>query len=82
MLFVGPDVPAALQPLLKTVVDAINELREPGRPIPLASTTSDRLPPASKHPRCVIEVADKNCVALSTRTESGWEWRRADGGAL
>jgi hypothetical protein len=82
MLAIGPDVPPALAPLLISIVDAINDLQAPGKPMRVAKTTFAKLPPAAQWPDCIIEVSDKNSLAISTQTVGGWSWTRADGSAL
>ena len=83
MLALGPDIPAALQPTLKSIIDAIREMQEPGRPVrvPFVALASD-LPPADKWPDHMIEVREKQCLAVSTLSGSTWVWLRSDGSAL
>ncbi len=82
MLVVGPNTPPALAPLLTSIVDAINDLQSPGKPLRVAKTTLARLPPAAQWPDCIIEVSDRNTLAISTQAVGGWAWTRADGSAL
>lgn len=83
MLFVGPDCPAALQPLMRSVVDAIIDLQQPGKPVRLGEVAAAaNLPTASDWPNCHIIVTTINAVAVSTLTGSTWAWTRSDGTAL
>lgn len=85
MLAVGPDIPPALQPFAKAVVDAIRALQAPEAPqkafrVPLAAD----LPPAAEWSDCVALVGNPRTAVLSTfnTTSSAWEWLRADGSAI
>lgn len=82
MLAIGPDTPQALQPVLRSIIDEINALKAPGKPLQLASTTFAKLPPAADWRNCHIVVSDKNCIAVSTPSGSTWAWTRSDGSAL
>jgi hypothetical protein len=82
MLFVGPDIPALLQPILKAVVDAIADIRAPGKPTQLAAVTFAQLPPAANWRNCMVIVTDRNTIAVSTPSGSTWAWTRSDGSAL
>lgn len=83
MLIVGPDCPAALRPLMMSVVDAITALQQPGRPVrrPYVLTAAE-LPSAETFADCEILVRDKQCAAISTLSGSSWVWLRSDGSAL
>lgn len=82
MLVVGPEVPREMQPLMRSVVDAIRELQAPGRPTRVAKVAFASLPPAADWPDCVIEVSDRNALAISTLSGATYAWTRADGSAL
>lgn len=83
MLVLGPDIPAPLQPVLKSIIDAIRDLQEPGRPVrvPFVALAAD-LPQADRFPDHMIEVREKQCLAVSTLSGSNWVWLRSDGTAL
>lgn len=83
MLIVGPEIPAALQPFAKSVVDAITALQAPGAPVrlPYVLLQAD-LPDAASYPDSAILVREKLTVAISTLSGSTWSWLRADGSAL
>lgn len=78
MLAIGPDIPAALRPLLTEVVDALRVLRAPGAPTPLHACASSALPPAQAWPRCLVLVTDLNILAHS----DGSNWIRQDTGGV
>lgn len=82
----GPGLPDEVQAILKSFYDAIVELQSPGQPIkvPTIDTAANLLKrtPAASYPRTVIEVQDKNCLALSTNVAGVWTWLRPDGSAL
>jgi hypothetical protein len=83
MLIVGPEVPAALQPLMKSIIDALLQLQAPGAPVRLAAVAAATdLPAADDWPNCAVIVTAINSVALSTLSGSTWAWTRADGSAL
>jgi len=74
---VGPDVPAALAPLLTSMRDAIMELFTPTEPRSAFPTLEADLPPAAAWPSTVVLVTDLNVLAHS----DGSDWIRADTGA-
>jgi hypothetical protein len=83
MLVVGSEIPLPLQPFAKSVVDALDELQNPGAPFRFASvaTVAD-LPSAETFALSGIIVADANALAISTLVGAVWTWLRADGSAL
>ena len=82
MLVVGPDCPVEIQPMMRSVVDAIIALQQPGAPVRLASVTFAKLPPAANWPYGHIIVSDKQSIAVSTPSGATWAWTRANGSAL
>ena len=67
---------------LQEMQDAINEQAVPTKPVQLASVVNADLPPAADWPGCMIHVADRNCIAISTPVAGVYTWLRADGSAL
>lgn len=78
MLSVGPDVPAALRPLLGELVEAVRALKTPGAPTPLFTCDLAGLPPAQAWPQTLVLVADLSTLAVS----DGSAWVRQDTGAV
>lgn len=75
---VGPEVPAALAPLLTSMRDAIMELLAPTQPrLAFRSTVAGLPRPASDWEGCVADVTDLATLAKS----DGTDWRRIDTGA-
>ena len=75
---IGPEIPAALQAVLKSIHDAIRELQAPEEPKPLFAVAQAKLPPAASYPLCLALVSDLNLVAHS----DGTHWIREDTGAV
>lgn len=84
MITLGP-VPAEAGPLaefLMQVRQAIQDLQQPGEPMPIWTVEESELPAASDYPNCGALVTDIPAFAISTFNGSAWVWTRADGGAL
>lgn len=79
---VSPTLGFPLAPTLQEMQDAINEQAVPTKPVQLASVVNADLPPAADWPGCMIHVADRNCIAISTPVAGVYTWLRADGTAL
>jgi hypothetical protein len=83
---VGPEVPKELQPLLKSMYDAITELQQPTGPSALwvhsTAATLEATAPAADNPGAHCMVDDINSIAVSTKIAGVYTWRRADGTAL
>lgn len=75
---IGPAVPAALRPLLKSICDAIADLQTPAEPKPVFAANQAGLPPAANYPNCVVLVSDLETLAHS----DGVHWIRQDTGAV
>lgn len=82
MLHVPANAPPELQAALQEIVNAIQELQQPGGVTFLGATTLARLPPAERNRYGQIIVTDRNCIAVSTPVAGVWTWLRADGSAL
>jgi len=76
-LVVGQSLPGALKPLLAEIIEALNGLSAPRRPVRLFACGSNDLPPAEEHPRCFLLISDLNILAHS----DGTHWIRQDSGA-
>ena len=75
---IGPDVPAALQAVFKTIHDAIRDLQTPAEPKPVYAVAQAKLPPAASYRNCFALVSDLNILAHS----DGVHWIRQDTGAV
>ncbi|HET9160635.1 MAG TPA: hypothetical protein VFN88_08485 [Caulobacteraceae bacterium] len=75
---IGPGTPEALRPLLKSICDAIIDLRAPAEPKPVFAVAQTGLPPAASYPNCVVLVSDLDILAHS----DGVHWIRQDTGAV
>jgi hypothetical protein len=78
LLPIGPDAPAPLRALLKSLRDAIEGLQVPGEPKRVFAVGRLALPPAATYPNCVVLVSDLNILAHS----DGVHWIRQDTGAV
>jgi len=75
---IGPGVPEALRPAMKSFADALAALMAPGAPTALYAVDSADLPLAADHPRTLLIVTDLNILAHS----DGSNWIRQDTGAV
>lgn len=75
---IGPGIPDALRPVLKSIHDAVADLITPAEPKPVCTVTQAKLPPAAAYPRCVALVSDLNILAHS----DGLHWIRQDTGGV
>jgi hypothetical protein len=75
---IGPETPAAVRGVLKSLHDAVARLLAPGAPTALFATVQAGLPPAANHPRTLALVTDLNILAHS----DGTHWIRQDTGAV
>lgn len=79
-------VPVGLDPILtaflKELRGAVADLQRPGQPQLAYAIASTSLPQAESWKTCVVELTDKNCLALSTNVAGTWTWLRADGSAI
>ncbi|MBW8812513.1 MAG: hypothetical protein JF588_03720 [Caulobacterales bacterium] len=75
---IGPEVPAAVRGVLKSLHDAVGRLLAPGAPTALFATAQAGLPRAADHPRTLALVTDLNILAHS----DGAHWIRQDTGAV
>lgn len=78
LLPLGPGVPEALRPVLKSFHDALAALVAPAAPTPLFAIAAAALPPAGEHPHTLVLVTDLNILAHS----DGDHWIRQDTGAV
>ncbi|MDO8901676.1 MAG: hypothetical protein Q7V15_10000 [Phenylobacterium sp.] len=76
MLSLGPEVPAALRPLLGDLVEAVRALTTPGAPTPVFACAAADLPPAADWPERLVLVRDLSTLAVS----DGAGWIRQDTG--
>jgi hypothetical protein len=76
-LVVGQSLPGPLKPLLAEIIETLNGLSTPRRPVRLFACGSADLPPAEDHPRCLVLISDLNILAHS----DGADWIRQDTGA-
>ncbi|HQT55798.1 MAG TPA: hypothetical protein PKX06_20310 [Phenylobacterium sp.] len=77
MLTPPAGLPPALAAWARSVVDALTQLQQPGRPAPVCPLLQADLPPAADWPTCVVLVTDLNILAHS----DGSNWIREDTGA-
>ena len=79
---VDPNLGFPLSDILRNLSDVAAEVQTPTQPVALASVAFASLPPAANWPGCMIHVADRNCIAISTPVAGVYTWLRADGTAL
>jgi hypothetical protein len=82
VLVIGEDCPVPLQPLMRSILDAIDALQNPGTPTKLASVPLiAQLPPAASWGDCSILCRENNSLMNSTLQGSPpvWVWVRANG---
>ena len=82
LVLVGPGLPAAVAPVLKSHEQAIQKLQQPAAPVAQAAVTFAGLPPPGDWPNTAIIVTDKACLAISVLQNGAYVWLRADGSAL
>jgi hypothetical protein len=75
---IGPAIPDALRPALKSIHDAIRALETPQAPKPVYACAQAKLPPAASYGQCVALVSDLNVLAHS----DGSHWIREDTGGV
>lgn len=79
-------VPEGLEPHLKAflqdVRSALMQAQNPAQPQPACALLDADLPVASDWKNCVVNVTDKNCLAVSTEVGNDWLWVRADGSSI
>jgi hypothetical protein len=79
---ITPDLPFPLSDILRDLSNVAAEVQTPTQPVALASVLFADLPPAADWQACMIHVADRNAIAISTPVAGVYTWLRADGSAL
>ena len=79
---VDPSLGFPLSEILRNLSDVAAEVQTPTQPVALASVAFASLPPAANWPGCMIHVADRNSIAISTPVAGVYTWLRANGAAL
>lgn len=74
---IGPDIPAALRPILTQMRDALIELQTPTSPQLMFACPQASLPPAANYTYRYAMVIDLGIPAIS----DGTDWLRFDTGA-